>query len=90
MMDRKGKLSSRLRAAEGWFSEELPCPGCCSGDVGSGIVADVKLGIGGGADMKVEKVSVGLMRIVEWRYLSIEDGLRYLQHFLLPSECNQN
>ncbi|GMJ02341.1 hypothetical protein like AT5G04010 [Hibiscus trionum] len=79
MMDCKGKLS--CAAAEGWFWEELPSPGCCSSEEGSGIVADVKVGIG--ADMKVEKVRVGLLRVVDWRYLSIEDGLRYLQHFLL-------
>ncbi|MBA0677232.1 hypothetical protein Goari_018650 [Gossypium aridum] len=80
MMDWQGKLS--CRAVEGWFSEELPCAGCCSSEVGSGIVADLKV------DMKVEKVSVGILRVVDWRYVSIEDGLRYLQHFLLPCQCD--
>ncbi|KAK8315256.1 hypothetical protein V6Z11_D01G226600 [Gossypium hirsutum] len=80
MMDWQGKLS--CRAVEGWFSEELPCAGCCSSEVGSGIVADLKV------DMEVEKVSVGILRVVDWRYVSIEDGLRYLQHFLLPCQCD--
>ncbi|KAK8649254.1 hypothetical protein V6N13_129987 [Hibiscus sabdariffa] len=72
----------RKTAAEGWFWEELPGPGCCSRDVGSGMVADVK--VGSGAD---RKVSVGILRVGDWRYVSMEDGLRYLQHFLLPCEC---
>ncbi|XVE61074.1 hypothetical protein DITRI_Ditri06bG0010600 [Diplodiscus trichospermus] len=81
VMDCVGKLSC-IAAVEGWFSEELPSPGCCSSGVGSGIVGDLKVACSG--DLKVEKVSVGLLRSVDWRYLSIDDGLRYLQHFLLP------
>ncbi|XVE95856.1 hypothetical protein REPUB_Repub02eG0170100 [Reevesia pubescens] len=82
MMDCQGKLSYTAEAVEVWFSEGLPSPGCCSTDVGSGIVADLKLEFS--AELKVEKVSVGMLRCVDWRYVSIDDGLRYLQHFLLP------
>ncbi|XVF56232.1 hypothetical protein PTKIN_Ptkin06aG0102200 [Pterospermum kingtungense] len=85
MIEKEGKLSCR-EGVEGWFWEELPvAAGCCcssSSDVGSGIVGDIKVGFCG--DMKVEKVSVGMLRCVDWRYLTIDDGLRYLQHFLLP------
>ncbi|XP_031250382.1 probable F-box protein At5g04010 [Pistacia vera] len=91
MMDCEGKLSF-IPGAEGWFSEELPSPRCCSSDVASGIVADMKLGIcsrrGNGGKVRVEKVSVGMLSIVNWRYVNVDDGLRYLQHFLLPNdEC---
>lgn len=91
MMEKEGKLCGGCtEAVEGWFWEELPAAGCgccCSStstDVGSGIVGDVKVGFCGGGDMKVEKVSLGMLRCVDWRYLSIDDGLKYLQHFLLP------
>ncbi|PON64552.1 F-box domain containing protein [Trema orientale] len=79
MMDCEGKL--RFSAgAEGWFSAELPAAECCSG-AGSGIVADLKVGFG---RESVEKVSVGIMSVVNWRYVTVEDGLRYLQHFIVP------
>jgi len=35
--------------------------------------------------VRVEEVSVGILRVVDWRYVSVEDGLRYLQHFLLTN-----
>ncbi|XP_008240746.1 PREDICTED: probable F-box protein At5g04010 [Prunus mume] len=71
---------------EGWFSEELPSPRCCCGLSAvacSGIVADLKLGFCDGR-RKVKKVSVGILSVVNWRYVSVDDALRYLQHFLLP------
>lgn len=77
MMDCEGKVSFSP-VAEGWFSEELPSPGCCSStEVASGMVADVKLGFcgrrseigGGGRKVRAEKVSVGILRIVNWRYV---------------------
>ncbi|KAG7961992.1 hypothetical protein I3843_09G043300 [Carya illinoinensis] len=82
MMDCEGKVRFSP-VAEGWFSEELPSPGCCSSEVASGMVADVKLGFcrrrseigGGGRKVRAEKVSVGILSIVNWRYL---------QHFLVP------
>ncbi|KAG6640999.1 hypothetical protein CIPAW_09G042800 [Carya illinoinensis] len=83
MMDCEGKVSFSP-VAEGWFSEELPSPGCCSStEVASGMAADVKLGFcgrrseigGGGRKVRAEKVSVGILSIVNWRYL---------QHFLVP------
>ncbi|XP_062115201.1 probable F-box protein At5g04010 [Humulus lupulus] len=81
MMDCEGKMGLSA-GCEGWFSAELPTPACFSGIVGSGIVADLKIGFGGGG--RVEKVSVGMLNVVNWRYVSVEDGLRYLDHFLLP------
>ncbi|KAM7270121.1 hypothetical protein ACFE04_029335 [Oxalis oulophora] len=90
MMDCDGKLSL-CGGLEGCFSDELPSPGCCGGGVSSGIVADLKLGLSKKRDengrFKVEKVSVGMLSVVNWRYLTIDDGLRYLQHFIL-SPCN--
>ena len=90
MMDCEGKVSFSP-GAEGWFSEELPSPGCCSGAVASGVVADLKLGFccrreSGVGKVKVDKVSVGILSIVNWRYVSVDDGLRYLQHFLVPCD----
>lgn len=82
MMDCKGKGSFVL-GLEGWFSKELPPPRCCSG--GSGLVADLRLGLreNGGGKVVVEKMSVGVLSVVSWRYVCVDDALRYLQHFLL-------
>ncbi|KAH6828703.1 hypothetical protein C2S53_018052 [Perilla frutescens var. hirtella] len=87
MMDCRGKGSFVL-GLEGWFSKELPPPGCCSGGGASGLVADLRLGLreGGGGKAVVEKLSVGMLSIVSWRYVCVDDALRYLQHFLLPNE----
>lgn len=80
--------------AEGWFSDELPSPGCCSGGVASGIVTDVKVGfcsrrecMSNGGIVRIKKVSLGILSVVNWRYVSVDDGLRYLQHFLLPLDA---
>ncbi|KAG6413674.1 hypothetical protein SASPL_126388 [Salvia splendens] len=85
MMDCRGKGSFVL-GLEGWFSKELPLPGCCSSGAASGLVSDLRLGLreGGGGKVVVEKISVGVLSIVSWRYVCIDDALRYLQHFLLP------
>nr|XP_027069222.1 probable F-box protein At5g04010 [Coffea arabica] len=84
MMDCKGKGSFVL-GQEGWFSKELPQSGCCSSGDASGLVADLRLGLrqSGGKGM-VERISVGVLSILSWRYVCIDDALRYLQHFLLP------
>lgn len=34
----------------------------------------------------VERMSAGVLSIVSWRYLYVEDALRYLQHFLSPCD----
>lgn len=93
MMDCEGKMSFSP-GAEGWFSEELPSPGCCSGGDASGVVADVKVGFcsrrecrSNGGIVRIEKVSLGILSVVSWRYVSVNDGLRYLQHFLLPLDA---
>ncbi|CAI9099753.1 OLC1v1036617C1 [Oldenlandia corymbosa var. corymbosa] len=77
MMDCQGKGSVVL-GLEGWFSKELPPSGCCAG-VGSasGLAADLRLGLkkenGGGVIL--EKMSVGVMNIMSWRYACIDDTL---------------
>ncbi|XP_074274302.1 putative F-box protein At5g04010 [Silene latifolia] len=86
---KKGGFSS---CADGWFSEELPTPWCCSGAMSSGLVADLRLETkavmttthdgGGWNKLRIEKVKVGIMCIVNWRYLSVDDALSYLDHFL--------
>ncbi|KAL6997568.1 hypothetical protein U1Q18_007695 [Sarracenia purpurea var. burkii] len=84
MMDCEGKGRTG-----GWFSEELPSPGCCcSGVGGSGLVADLTLRWRekGGGDGGGMTVGVGVLSVVSWRYVRIEDALRYLQHFLRPSD----
>ncbi|XP_052191458.1 probable F-box protein At5g04010 [Diospyros lotus] len=88
MMDYcKGK-GSFLPRTDGWFSAELPSPGCCSSLSGSGFAADLRLGLrrkgGKGGKMTVAMVGVGVLSVVSWRYVSIEDSMRYLEHFLLP------
>lgn len=71
-----------------WFSEELPACGCCMVGQASGLVAEVGLGFGEGGGSKevvrLETVKLGLLSVVSWRYVSVNQGLRYLQHFLLP------
>lgn len=87
MMDYEGKVRYSP-GSEGWFSQELPPPRCCSSDSTSGIVADLKLVFyrrkDGGDTVRVDKVSVGILNVVNWRYVIVEDGIRYLQHFLFP------
>ncbi|PIN05512.1 hypothetical protein CDL12_21944 [Handroanthus impetiginosus] len=87
MMDCKGKGNFVL-GLEGWFSKELPSAGCCSGGgTTSGLVAELRLGLReSGGKVVVTKMSVGVLNIVSWRYVFVDDALRYLQHFLLP--CN--
>ena len=87
MMDCEGKVGFRS-GGEGWFSAELPTAACCSSAAASTTVADLKMGMWGGNEssdrkVRVKKVSVGILSIAEWRYVGVEDGLRYLQHFLL-------
>lgn len=96
VLDRKGKTSRR----EWWFTEELPSAGCCFCNGASGLLAEITLDFGdtiiivsgSGNEKKerkrrvVEKVRIGVMNVVStWRYASVDDTLRYLQHFLLPT-----
>lgn len=87
MMDHEGKVRYSP-GSKGWFSPELPPPRCCSSDSTSGIVADLKLEFCSekdcGGKVRVDKVSVGILNVVDWRYVIVEDGIRYLQHFLFP------
>ncbi|KAA0047228.1 hypothetical protein IC582_020093 [Cucumis melo] len=85
MIECGGRVGMAPRA-DGWFSEELPAAGCCPNAVSGGIVGDLRLGLcgnGGGSNkVRIESVSVGMMSVVSWRYVSLDDGLMYLQHFL--------
>ncbi|XP_019708830.3 probable F-box protein At5g04010 [Elaeis guineensis] len=91
MMDRVGK--GRAVGETGlWFSEELPSPGCCSASMGGGLEAELGLefsddGVGDeeGRRRRVGRMSLGLMSMADWRYVGVDDGLLYLQHFLLPN-----
>lgn len=90
MMDRAVK--GRAVGGTGlWFSEELPRPWCCSASMGGGLEAELGLefsddGAGGKeGKRRVERMSLGLMSIADWRYVGVDDGLLYLQHFLLPN-----
>ncbi|CAI9765644.1 unnamed protein product [Fraxinus pennsylvanica] len=84
MMECKGKGNFVL-GLQGWFSKELPLPGCCLSGGASGLVADLRLGLRiSGGKVVVEKMSVGVLSVVSWRYVWVDDVLRYLQHFLLP------
>ena len=60
-------------------------PGCCSGRAGSGLLADLRLGFCGADGGRGGKVGVGVLSVVSWRYVTVDDSLRYLQHFLSPS-----
>lgn len=81
---------------EVWFSEELPPPVCCCSGLGTGgLMAELGLRLGDrcGGEMAAEGrtgrrvvvgVTVGVLRVVDWRYVEVDDGLRYLQHFISP------
>ncbi|KAL5728756.1 hypothetical protein ACHQM5_001801 [Ranunculus cassubicifolius] len=89
VMDCKEKGRS-VSGDERWFSQELPSVGCCCSTSGhSGIVAELGLGMSkeGCVDdmVKISKVRVSFLSVVNCRYLGIDDALRYLQRFLLPS-----
>ena len=84
MMESVGKAWLKA-GSEVWLSVELPTPGCCRNVVASSVVADLKLAIFGGKGegrVRVGKVSLGILNAVDWRYVTIDDGLRYLHHFL--------
>ncbi|XP_076936653.1 putative F-box protein At5g04010 [Bidens hawaiensis] len=89
MMDCKGR-GSFFSGSDGWFSAELPVAGCCCGGGSSGMVAEMRLAMreeegGDGRRVVVGSVGVGVLSVVSWRYVCVDDGLRYLQHFLEPS-----
>ena len=74
-----------------WFSEELPLPGCCSSHVDSSVVAELRLVFTeeskmGGNNLdrvgRINKVSVVMFSTTKLRYGGVDDGFRYLQHFL--------
>ncbi|KAA8521840.1 hypothetical protein F0562_012538 [Nyssa sinensis] len=64
VMESKGK-GSFVPETKGWFSEELPSPGCCSSMGTSGLVADVSIGLRGSSSGKkmVEKITNLLVSI---------------------------
>lgn len=100
MMESCSGKASLVPEAEDLFSKELPLPGCCSNMVtASSLVAEIKLGFcsenytdeeeGTEDDGKFKrgKLSLAIMNTKHWRYLSMDDALRHLQHFLLPCDA---
>ncbi|XP_043725750.1 probable F-box protein At5g04010 [Telopea speciosissima] len=83
MMECKGK-GRLVSGCEQWFMEDLPAPGCCLNAGASGLAAELGLGFSDGTKIRVEKVSMGIMNVGSCRYFSVDEDLRYLQHFLLP------
>lgn len=86
MMEREGK--GRTIGGDHtrvWFNEQLPVPDCCKGLMpeGAGIEAEMVVEIGEGTNGKKMLQRVGLGLISGCRYVALEDGLRYLQYFLL-------
>ncbi|XP_010555765.1 PREDICTED: uncharacterized protein LOC104825174 [Tarenaya hassleriana] len=65
-----------------WFREELPAPEYCIFSRGSGLAADVNMELTG--ENQAVNIGLGIMNTVDWRYLNLDDGLRYLERFLLP------
>ncbi|EMS59332.1 hypothetical protein TRIUR3_25528 [Triticum urartu] len=72
---RAGALSCGVRG-EAWATVALPAPGCGGGKLEAEVVVEVS-----GEDRLVEKVRIGVL--LDCRYVSVDAGLRYLQHFLL-------
>ncbi|KAM0051522.1 putative F-box domain-containing protein [Helianthus debilis subsp. tardiflorus] len=89
MMDCKGR-GSFFSGSDGWFTAGLPVAGWWScGGGSSGLVAEMRVAVreevgGDGRRRVVGSVSVGVLSVVTWRYVCVDDCLRYLQHFLEP------
>lgn len=98
MMDVKGMGSETATKTELWYSVNLPnvrLPGCCAEAEGllrsevSMELSDLHSGDGGeeeeGTLRKViKRVTLGLMSTAAWRYVTVDDGLLFLQYYLLP------
>ncbi|KAG9459178.1 hypothetical protein H6P81_003686 [Aristolochia fimbriata] len=78
---------------ERWFTEELPCGEgccccCCVGGPVSGLMAEVGVVFGapvrGEGRRAVERLKMGVMSVVNCRYVTVDEALRYFQRFLLP------
>uniref|UniRef100_A0ACD5VT50 Uncharacterized protein n=1 Tax=Avena sativa TaxID=4498 RepID=A0ACD5VT50_AVESA len=72
---RAGAFGSGERG-EAWATERMPAPGCGGGKLEAEVVVEVS-----GEERLVEKVRLGVL--LDCRYVSVDEGLRYLQHFLL-------
>ncbi|CAM0883212.1 unnamed protein product [Alopecurus aequalis] len=72
---RAGALASGERG-EAWATERMPAQGCGGGKLEAEVVVEVS-----GEERLVEKVRLGVL--LDCRYVSVDEGLRYLQHFLL-------
>ncbi|KAL6616228.1 hypothetical protein ACP70R_038498 [Stipagrostis hirtigluma subsp. patula] len=82
MMDAKAPAARAAGAVrfggrgEAGVAERLPAPGCGGARLEAEAVVELS-----GEEKVVEKVRLGVM--CECRYVSVDEGLRYLQHFLL-------
>ncbi|PNT73042.1 probable F-box protein At5g04010 [Brachypodium distachyon] len=72
---RAGELGGGEKG-EAWASEKLPAPGCGGARMEAEVVVEVS-----GEERRVETVRFGVL--LDCRYVSVDEGLRYLQHFLL-------
>ncbi|XP_047331821.1 probable F-box protein At5g04010 [Impatiens glandulifera] len=75
------------KKVECWMSNELPSTRGFISDLEgstSGFVAELQFEMKEeDGKVKVEKIGVGMFSVMNWRYLGVRDGLRYLKHFLL-------
>lgn len=82
MMDAKvpaARAASAVRfggRGEAGVAERLPAPGCGGARLEAEVVVELA-----GEERRVQRVRLGVL--CECRYVSVDDGLRYLQHFLL-------
>ncbi|XP_047331773.1 probable F-box protein At5g04010 [Impatiens glandulifera] len=83
MMDCKAIMGPGIDC---WMSEELPSTRCCcsgADEANSGMAAEGRLRIvEKDGKVKIENIGVGMLSVMSWRYMGLEDGLRYLEHFL--------
>lgn len=86
MIHAASKQTNSSEGLEEVFTNELPATSSCFNAVeSSGIMAEFRLKFGGdqskNGKARLEKITLGLMNTRSWRYVSVDDGLRYLQDF---------
>lgn len=86
MIHAASKQTNSGEGLEEVFTNQLPATSSCFSAVeSSGIMAEFRLKFGGdqikNGKARLEKITLGLMNTHSWRYVSVDDGLRYLQDF---------